>query len=244
MVVNLASWAQQAQKLDAWLPDALHTAAGVSKAFAQRQLMGQQVLLLLDGLDEVAEDKRAACIAAINTYCTNYASHRPLRIVVCSRTAEYEQVEARLRLTGAVEIAVLTLRQIVATLKDVPKARGVVLALRDDPFLRELLTTPLILHVTLLAYAEQTVQAVAATSLEQRQKHLFAAYVRRMRDQRSVAPFTRHQMMNSVHWLAGKMRQDDMTDFLLQRMQPAWLPALQAYRVISGLSFGLVFGLV
>ncbi len=52
VVVNLASYAQQAQLLERWLPDAIHTAAGVNTQIAVRLLTGRHLLLLLDGLDK------------------------------------------------------------------------------------------------------------------------------------------------------------------------------------------------
>jgi hypothetical protein len=241
VVVNLASWAQQAQPLEQWLPDAIHAAAGVSTQVAGQLLTGRHLLLLLDGLDEVAEGKRADCIKAINTYC---AAQRPLRLVVCSRSAEYAAAGAQLHLNAAVELAPLTLPQVGAALKDVPKARGVLVALRDDPLLRELLTTPLMLNITLLAYAGQPLPDVQARTLDERRAALFGAYARRMLQQRPVAPFTHRQVVRGLHWLAARMRQDDMTDFLLERMQPAWLPALRPYRLLSGLGVGLGVGLV
>ena len=64
------------------------------------------ILPLLDGLDEMEETARPACIAAINTYHREHLA--PL--VVCSRTTEYEAAASRHRLAlqGAVVVQPLT----------------------------------------------------------------------------------------------------------------------------------------
>jgi predicted NACHT family NTPase len=64
---------------------------------------------LLDGLDEVALEKRSACIEAINTYHQEQAF---LPLVVTSRSADYLQQSDRLRLSSAVTIQSLTQQQV------------------------------------------------------------------------------------------------------------------------------------
>jgi predicted NACHT family NTPase len=70
--------------------------------------------LLLDGLDEVAAKHHGACIEIINHI---REAHGPVNVVVCSRTADYEQLTNRLRLTGAIVIQPLCEEQINAYLE-------------------------------------------------------------------------------------------------------------------------------
>lgn len=242
VLVNLAEWAKRSGPLDRWLSEALYPAANLSKPFAQQLLAGRHLLLLLDGLDEVAASKRVACITAINDYCKTYS---PMHIAVCSRTSEYNATRTLLDLMEAIEIVPIHRQRVFKALKQHSvTTAGLRGALAQDAYLRDLLTTPLMVHMAILAYAGQTVQAVAATSKEQRQKQLFTAYVRRMFQQRRATSYTPRQIMRGLHWLAAKMQQDAMTDFLLERMQPRWLPSLRGYRLLSGLCFGLGFGIV
>ena len=242
VLLNLAAWAQRQKPLEEWLPEALHTEAGIRKKWARRLLDEQQLLLLLDGLDEVAPNQRAACIAAINAYLD---ARRPMPIAIASRSAEYAQAGLRLNLDMAVEVAPLTLPQIEAALMDIPQADGVLLALRTDPLLPELLTTPLMLQITLLAYAGATVPHLQAQTVDERREALFAAYVRRMLQQRRTVRYTPQQIVAGLHWLAARMRQDGMSNFRLDRMQPDWLPTLtlRTYRWLTGLIVALVVGL-
>ena len=51
----------------------------------------EQVLPLVDGLDEVAAEHKSACVEAINAFHRQYGQ---LPLVVCSRTNEYESLQA------------------------------------------------------------------------------------------------------------------------------------------------------
>jgi energy-coupling factor transporter ATP-binding protein EcfA2 len=250
VVINLSTWGTKAEVLDLWLPNALNAAVGVVKPFARKLIEGRHLLLLLDGLDEVAESKRAACITAINTYCDKYG---PLHIAVCSRAAEYEAINARLELNDAITIAPLSKQQVLAVLERTePSTAGLQTALEQDIYLRELLTVPLMINVAILAYAGQSVQAVASTSRAQHQQQLFSAYVVQMFAQRGTGAYTPKQTRRWLRWLASNMYQDSVTDFLLEYMPPTWLTNRWLYQALIGLivglgiglSIGLVFGVV
>jgi hypothetical protein len=52
---------------------------------------------LLDGLDEVAPEHRAACVEAINTF---RHQHGLVPLAVCSRATDYEALPVRVELSG------------------------------------------------------------------------------------------------------------------------------------------------
>ncbi|MGH8906595.1 MAG: NACHT domain-containing protein [Egibacteraceae bacterium] len=100
-VFNLSSWAAQRTPLAAWLIDELHKRYDVPRSIATRWVNSGEILPLLDGLDEVAEPHRAACVEAINAFRTK---HGLVPFAVCSRTEEYSALAARLRVEDAVEL--------------------------------------------------------------------------------------------------------------------------------------------
>jgi len=67
------------------------------------------LILLLDGFDEVKTEQREVCVKAINTFRADCGM---TGIVVCSRTREYEELASRLKLNGAVLIQPLTGEQV------------------------------------------------------------------------------------------------------------------------------------
>lgn len=78
--------------------------------------------------------------------------------------------------------------------------------------------------------------------------HLFAAYVRRMLQRRGGSgPYPAGQIETWLTWLAQKMFHHNQTIFLLEQLQPGWLPGrgwrwlfLLSSRLIEALGIGLL----
>jgi len=107
VVFNLSSWSEK-QLLDEWLVEELNQRYKMPKKVAQGWVDNDELLFLLDGLDEVAERRREACVSAIN----NFHQEHVVDMVVCSRIQEYEALTERLNLRGAIAIRSLTEQQI------------------------------------------------------------------------------------------------------------------------------------
>jgi hypothetical protein len=101
VVFPLSSWAGRQRPLADWLVDALSEQYDVPRKLGQAWVESDQILPLLDGLDEVAPEHRAACVEAVNTFRQD---HGLLPLVVCSRMTDYEAIGARLRLQGAIVV--------------------------------------------------------------------------------------------------------------------------------------------
>lgn len=248
VIFNLASWAQEQKPLEEWLVDEF-ALCFQNRAYGQELVDANALLLLLDGLDEVREDARAACVNAINAY--RAADRGLVQIVVCSRQAEYAQVQehARLELDSAVLLQPLTDAQV-----DVYLAQGGerLAALRDviaaDDQLREWAHTPLWLSVMTVAYADQSAEDMAALMRDGAGRaQLFAQYVRRMFVHKNVRDESeRRQIMHWLAWLAWQMRKRNITEFYIEELQPDWLPEehRKNNRHAENWSFGLLFGLL
>jgi GTPase SAR1 family protein len=253
VVFPLSSWANQRRPLANWLVDALSEQYDVPCKLGQAWIEADQVLPLLDGLDEVAPEHRAACVGAINTF---RQEHGLLPLVVCSRIADYEALNTRLRLQGALVVQPLTRPQVESYLTQVGQPLAAVhQALQEDPTLWELLDTPLMLTITTLAYAGESVERLRTQGTPaKRRQHLFAAYMDRMFQRRSAITSYPHQRTERwLAWLAWQLAQRNQTVFYLERMQPDWLPQGQRWVPTQGailmaallgvLLGGLVFGL-
>jgi adenylate kinase family enzyme len=244
VLVPLSTWSTKAEPLDVWLQDALYPATGVNSAFAERLVAGRHLLLLLDGLDEMPANRQAACIAAINDYCKNSALSP--QMVVCCRKEEYEATGSRLILSQAVTIKPLETSQVIATMEQQGEATaGLQAALATDQYLRDLLRVPLMVDIAVRAYADQTVDRVTAMSKQQRQDLLLGAYVTRM-FQRYVGEraYSPEQTRRWLRWLAQNMQRDFLSEFLLERLPPTWLPNRRLYTVIITLLVGPIWGSV
>jgi len=224
VVFPLSSWAAQRRPLGNWLVDELQQRYDVPRQIGQAWVDADQVLPLLDGLDEVQAEHRAACVEAINAFRSD---HGLLPLAVCSRITEYDALGVHLRLQGAIVVQPLTRAQVDDYLTQIGEPLSSVRqVLQDDPLLWDLLDTPLMLTIMTLAYAGQPAEALCmrGTLIEQRQS-LFATYVNRMFQRRSaVTRYTRQQTERWLTWLAWQLTQHSQTVFYLERLQPDWLP--------------------
>lgn len=109
-VFNLSSWANR--PIVEWLIDELKVKYLIPKKIARPWVENDELFPLLDGLDEVALERREACVQAINQFRQQHL----MPLVVCSRIADYEALTSRLKLQGAVLLQPLTSSQIDAYL--------------------------------------------------------------------------------------------------------------------------------
>ena len=251
VVFNLASWAEKRQSLDDWLIAELENKYRVPNPLGRYWVKKHEFLLLLDGLDEVGEDKREKCIEAINVYCES-----GVQVVVCSRRQEYEALIAETKLVAwqAILLHPLAEAQIFAYLDELKeKAEPVRKALEGDPDLLELARTPLLLNVMLMAYGgAQTEIQKGAISLDEKRSRLFDRYIHRVLLEHGSKkhPWPPSQVMTWLRWIAQGLIRHNETEFRLENLQPDWLLSTERRRykwiapMLFGLSAGLIGGLI
>jgi eukaryotic-like serine/threonine-protein kinase len=251
VVFNLSTWAGHTPLLD-WLLEELKSMYFVPAEDGRTLLKGHFVVLLLDGLDEVRAESRAACVEAINEFVRETGVRG---IAVCCRTEEYDALPARLTLRGAVALQPLTLDQVDEYLSRADPGLAALRAhLHTDPQLQELAQTPLMLNVMSVAYKGLTPQGLSATALqsvEERREHLFTSYVEEMFDRSDTEKRLRAPIIRGVSWLARQMRAHAQSMFLIEGLQPDWLRTpterrayIMASRVLCGAVLGIVFGAI
>ncbi len=247
VVFPLASWSQKQLPLDEWLVEQLCSPLyQVPRKQSQQWVDNQHILPLLDGLDEMDEAARPACIAAINVYHRTF----PLcPLVVCSRSQEYRTASQheRLHLYSAVEIQPLTVQQQEEALQqEGSSVDGLRAELATNEELRELIQTPLWLNLLIVATRETPLRELPRERADI-QREIVRRYVERMCERKGDAG--RYPLQQTVHWLgflATQMRQRNQVTFAIEELQPDWLSKKSrgAYHWSVGLVFGLLSGLV
>ena len=223
VVFNLSSWAEKRQPIAEWLVDELNVKYNIPKKIARPWVENDDLLLLLDGLDEVKREHRDGCVEAINGF---RQEHGMTLVTVCSRVADYEALATRLKLQGAVLLQPLTPEQVDQYLSGAGVELLVVRkTLQHDPTLQELAQTPLMLSIMTLAYQGMSVVDLGLLdTAEARRTHVFDAYVQRMFERRGVEQcYSPEQTVHWLSWLAQKMAQHGQSVFLIERIQPSWL---------------------
>jgi Fe-S cluster biosynthesis and repair protein YggX len=242
VVFNLSSWASERQTITDWLVGELNSQYQVSKKLGKAWVEEQQLLLLLDGLDEVKAERREACVQALNQFIQEQGQ---TEIMVCSRLRDYEALPARLKLQGAICIQSLTPDQINDYLERAgDQLEAVKTLLQEDTALQELAKSPLMLSVMTLAYQGFSIEELPKTgSVAQHRQHLLSAYIERMFKRRGAkGRYSRAQATHWLSWLAQKISQEAQSIFLIERMQPSWLqtkPQRTNFKIVKFIIFSL-----
>jgi DNA polymerase III delta prime subunit len=221
VVFSLSSWGESRKNIEDWLVDELNTKYDVPNYVGEGWVEGDEVLLLLDGLDEVREEHRDQCVDAINQFCRKHM----MNIVVCSRTHDYKALTNRLMLPGAIIQKPLTSKQIDRYLASLgSKLRGVRKAIRTDTILQELARSPLVLSIITLAYWGMSIDDFRPGTLEERRNHLFVTYVNRMFEHRKIIEkYKSDQIIRRLIWLGKLMKRNAQTIFHIEQLQPSAL---------------------
>jgi hypothetical protein len=248
VVFSLPSWTLQRdtllrfRSLSKWMQDDLTRLYKISPATAKVLVEHDLILPLLDGLDEVAEDRRADCVREIGAY----QKERNIgALVVCSRIAKFEELP-KLDLGVAVRVEKLS-RQDVEREIAKPGLEYVKRALDRDPELWSLVDTPLWLHVL---YGAAMVDVGSSEEANPRDR-LYARYVKHVISRAAPdSPRLRTKEDLLLRWLGSlavwmqRANQVDLVvadlDFLLLvSRQGVWVGGL-----IPWLTAGLVAGAI
>jgi len=193
----------------------------------------------LDGLDEVQAGARAACVAAINAFLPN--SGGITGMVVCCRREEYEQLTQHLQLHAAIGLQPLHEAQVahyVAAGGEHLAGLRVLLEKNED--MRTLATSPLMLSIMSLAYQDVP---VTAHSSGDTQAQLFDRYLDKMFSRRPAESqrYPKEKALHCLTWLAKQMQQRGQTVFLVERLQPDWMPSRLGYLLLNGAGWGALW---
>ena len=258
VVFNLCSWRSKDknQEIADWLIKELEDKYKAHD-FGKTWIDKKQLILLLDGLDEVKADLRKACVQKINEFIKKYG---PTKVVVCSNIEEYEDIGVKLEFEGAIFIRPLTSEQVNEYLDNaVEKQVAVKSLLQQDTKLQELAMSPLMLSILTQAcqgYQGKTVEHLSQKgSLEELTKDVFDVYIERMfsketdgKPREYKLPYLNPQTKQWLTWLAQKMEKASQKEFFIEQMQPTWLGSKAQYlfgnMLIGGSILGLTFGLI
>ena len=222
VLCNLASWRDAGGTLGAWIVDQLKIKYGVRKDNGLAWLNDRLLVPLLDGLDEVQPEYQEPCIEAINRFQDD---DRPPHLVVCCRAAAYANYRVRLKLNTAIQVLALDDDQIRSYLT----GAGCAELWQDvgtDPASMGLARSPLLLRIMTVAYAEGAPDEWRRlTPTPERQSHLFDVYIRRLLSDDGTQRYAKGQTLRWLSWLARAMQQRGQAEFLLEQLQPAWLPS-------------------
>jgi hypothetical protein len=244
VVFNLSSWADDRKPLFDWLVAELNTKYGVPRKVAKIWVEQDELLLLLDGLDEVLLRYRDQCVQAINEF---RQEHGFARMVVCSRITDYEALSTQLKLNGAIVIQPLNEEQIDQYLRSLgSEYQGVREAMTLDADLNKLAETPLMLSIMTLAFRGiPAIDLPPLSSLEAQRRRLFGIYTQRMFERRTPRRHKPQEILHYLKWLAGRMVERKQSVFYIENLQIDWIAGdapQRLYRIVGRTVFGVLGG--
>ncbi|WP_260337468.1 NACHT domain-containing protein [Phytomonospora endophytica] len=216
ILLNLSAWLPKFSKLEQWIAHEASVRYQVSSDFISDSLASGEAILLLDGLDELAQHNREKCIEAINTFRIR---HGEAGIAICCRSKDYEQLETKLRTYGSVEIQPLTMAQVESYLRRHGRQHALE-TLQQDLELKRLVRTPLLLSILMLAYQDRSTADVEAPNALAR---LVTRYVQVMLEQRGRTPDQRSRLVTQLSYIARATTASKQTVFDFDSFDTDWV---------------------
>ena len=232
VLLELSTWTQGT--LESWITARLKRLYNVDGGTVQAWLRDEQLVLLLDGLNELGLTRQEQAIVKINQFLaeTGYP-----HCVVCCRSEEYEAGQQRLsQLNGAIYLKPLSDGQIQRYLEDVGRSPfwG---NIEHQPALRTLARSPLLLTMMVTVYQDRQIR----TSEELLDLYIDYAFTRRNSalkiTRKGDRTPTRPQVIHYLHCLARQLKLQSKTELLIERIQPKSLPSDRdrvLYRLMCG----------
>jgi hypothetical protein len=252
----LSSWARERKPILEWLADQIRTRHGRPLSEARSLVWHHQVMPVLDGLDEVAPEHREECVEEINRF---WEDHRGGPLVLCCRQAEYEALPEAVKLGGAVTVCPPELDEIDRYLAAAGAPWEAVRAcLREgtQQRLREVLSTPLMLSVAVLAYRDGDPTELcemdhAGTERARLWHHYITTvtsrdYVPTTTASAGEPRYSEAQVLRWLGWLAKEMASRNETELWVHEWSgPShWQKGIKiALGLVMALALGLAYGL-
>ncbi len=219
---NLASWAQTRKPIFDWINEELRRFYDVrARRALERWMKNDALIFLFDGLDEVKEEARAACLEALNEF---QARHKP-PMVVCSPVTDYESLPQKLNLKSAILLKPLSQAQVDQFLSagNLTRLKRLV---ESDPVVQEMSRNPFLLNTMAYAYDDSNPDLEGMSKPRdpaERREHLFDAYIRRRFAESPRKPYNLDDTLRYLRFLAKNMQTYSQTIFRPELMDERWL---------------------
>ncbi len=246
-ILNLSTFSRYRGHLRDWLSEGLMECASIPVKIGQELLNQGCLLFLLDGVDEMAVDRRSIALMELNEL-VRIADPAVSRCVVCSRTLEYLNAKVPLILSAALELQPLSPYQVKEAVTEAGSSDNLRAVLDRDETLATVLKTPLLLTIAMRGVEDTPACALTAQQPEEIRKNLYDAYIVQMLRRAGADPrFNAKRSLIWLRWLAQYLNREQSSLLLVERLQPTTLTSVRryclAFGLIRGLAFGLSFGL-
>jgi hypothetical protein len=194
--------------------------------------------------EEVALKTRLEAVEEINRFRD---THKKLDMVICSRIRDYDALQEKLNLNGAILLQDLKEGQIQRYLQGEEFA-GIRDLLAKEDSARILAKAPFLLATMKSSYQGILYEGsphkrlkLEDTRLGARRNHLFEEYLDRQSKLYPSTKYPREQVLHYLRWLAYQMDIHRTTVFYIEDIQRDWIKNDNWYHLILILLFGSIF---
>ena len=215
VMLSLTSLGDFEGDLEAWIADEIVTKYSMARKRCRDWLQNNELVLIFDGLDELASANRRPCVEAIN----RFRREHPVPMIIACREDAHDGIGMLLQFGGAVRVEPLDETVIDAFLARLgADGEPIRTALVRDPRLRDHLRSPLMLAFIAIAGPRVLARGadVRLATLEGYVEHMFA---RRPADD----PREKTRTLRRLRWVAKTMRRLGQSELWLERIQAEWL---------------------
>jgi hypothetical protein len=238
VILNLSSWSIDKKPIQEWIVKELKLKYQVPASLANGWIDRRDLILLLDGLDELRnKEVRKACVIALNQFRAE--KYGLGKMVVCSRTDDYGQLQTKLQLHRAIVLEKLTL----ISIKDYFARLGSLFTplyevIKKNTPLQRVIDSPLTLSVFISLDDGTSDIAKLSKEIAKNPDLLWRAYILKMlRHRGNEAHFSHRHSIRWLVWLAERMSEFG-SELYLENIQPRWIRI--EWRRLHSMLVGLV----
>jgi len=241
VVFNLSTWIPTLT-LKEWLVNEFWERYRISPKLGSCWVENNELMILLDGLDEVKNEFRNQCVQAIN----ELIKQKTVPIAICCRRSEFEDLDTRINVHGAILIQPLSSKQSMKYLKKVgSKLVDIykIIKTNSDAESLNFIHTPLFLSILILVHRNASDEDIELlVKSENYQRHLFDSYIEQMFNRRGIPTYSIEQTKRWLAWLASRMIENGLSVFYIENIQLNWLESNNKLSMLN--YFLLLLGLL
>ncbi|AFM03391.1 putative NTPase (NACHT family) [Bernardetia litoralis DSM 6794] len=202
-----------------------------------RMIKEKQIILLLDGLDEVHNNELKNCISAINNYISSIEKSSNVyspQIIICCRDKEYKKLPIKLSVKAITKITPLKIDKVIQYLfqKNIKASKILAEHLKANKIYivkKRLFTTAFEINIALSIAEKHLIKNFNVNKLET--DNLIDTYVEE--EVKKIKKYKHNETKNYLSFLANKLNDKNTGEYFeLVDIQLNWLNNVGLYKVI------------
>ncbi|MCC5621825.1 NACHT domain-containing NTPase, partial [Nostoc sp. CHAB 5715] len=225
VILNLSSW-KESQSIDKWIVKRLTEFYKVPKDKGRLLVSNQELLLLIDGFDEIKSEYQNFCVEELLNFINK---NEEIKIVICSRTGiKREELLEKLTSRIAVRLQFLSEEEAYGYLdKEDSVPTDFKDSIKKEDELRKIIIVPLFLYLIIDIYkskkSQDTVFSLEGGTEKIRNKIFYKYIEKELNKWKGTRNHPKEKVENWLIWLAKQMNQESLEAFLIEKLQPKWL---------------------